>query len=68
MTFRTDDLQSARFPGRVVQLDIRTTAGHIGRDGHSAVDTGLSDDLGLQLMEFRIQHVVLDSFFLQHTA
>ena len=54
MALRTDDLKAAGCSGIIIQLNIRTTSGHVGSDGHSAVHTGLSHDLRLQLMELGI--------------
>src|SRR5699024_3026280 len=45
MALRTDDLQTAGLSRHFVQLDIRTTARHVGGDGNGARLSGLSDDL-----------------------
>src|SRR5699024_11967364 len=54
LTLRTDDLQTAGLSRHIVQLDIRTTARHVGGDGNGARLSGLSDDLRLQFMELEI--------------
>ena len=43
------------------EQDVRTAAGHVGRDGHGALATRLRDDLGLALVELGIEDVVLDA-------
>ena len=68
MTLCTDDLQTACCPRVFIQLDIRTTACHVGSDRHRAVDTGIRYDLRLKLMVLGVQDVVLDAFLLQHLA
>ena len=68
MALGTDDLQSSCRPRVVIQLDICTTAGHIRGNGHGAVLTGKSHDLGLALMEFCVQHFVRDALLTQKTA
>ena len=68
MALCADDLQSAQGSGLLVQLDIGTTAGHVGRDGHGAVYTGIGHDLRFHLMELRIQDFMRDASSLQHLA
>src|SRR5699024_7490713 len=68
MTLCTDDLQTAGFFRHIVQLDIGTTSCHVGGNGYGASLTRMGNDLRLQLMEFRVQHLMLDSLFLQHPA
>ena len=68
MTLGTDDLETADFLRLVVQLDIRTTAGHVGSDGYRAVYTGIGYNLSLHLMEFGIQHLVRHAAPCQHLA
>ena len=63
-----DDLQAACLSRILIQLDIRTTASHVGSDRHRAVYTRVSDDLSLLLMVFGVQHIVLDAFFFKHFA
>ena len=54
MALCTDNLQSAQLLGHIVQLNIRTTSGHVGGDGHCAVNSGIRHDLSLQLMELSV--------------
>ena len=68
MTLCTDDLQTAGSFCLIIQLDIRTTTCHISRDRNRTMYTGLSNDLCLKFMEFRIQYAVLNTFFFQHSA
>ena len=68
MTLGTDDLQSAGGSRFIIQLDIRTTACHVGSDGYRTVYTGISYDLCFQFMEFCIQYLVLDATLGQHSA
>ena len=68
MTLCTDDLQSAESLGLVVQLNIRTTASHVGGDGNGAVDTCVRYNLSLQLVEFSVQNLMRNAPLLQHLA
>ena len=68
MSLRTDDLKPACCPCLVIQLDIRTTSGHVGGNRDSIMNTCLCNDLCLHLMEFGIQNVMLDSTLFQHAA
>ena len=68
MSLRTHDLQAARCPGLLVQLDVRTAARHVGGDGHLAGASGLRYDLCFELVLFGVQHVVLDAAEFEHAA
>ena len=68
MALCADDAQSPNLSGNVVQLDIRAPAGHIGGDRHRAVYAGISHNLRLQLMEFRVQDLVGHAALFQHLA
>ena len=68
MALGTDDLQTSGGSGLLVQLDIRTTAGHVGGNGHRSCGTCLGHDLRLQLMELGVQHLVLYALPAQHIA
>ena len=68
MALGADDIQAAGSPGGVVELDIGTTACHVGGDGHTPVLTGMGDDLCLDLMVLRIQHVVGNADLLEHSG
>ena len=61
MSLRSEDVQAAEFGHPFPQLDIRTAAGHVGRNGDLAGLTGLSDDIRLFLMVLCIQYVVFDA-------
>ena len=47
------------------QHDVRTTAGHVRRDGHRTRQTSTGDDLRLLLVVLSVQHVVLNATALQ---
>ena len=68
MTLCTDDLQTTGFSCHIVQLDISTTASHVGCDRNSTSLTSLCNDLSLKLMEFRIQYIVLNTLTAKHSA
>ena len=68
MTLGTDDMKTTGSQCLRIQLDIRTTAGHVGCDSDGTVLSGVCNDGSLELMELRIQDVVLDTATLQHTA
>ena len=68
MTFCTDDLQTSGCSGHLVQLDICTTAGHVGGNGHIPGFTGMGYDLRLFLVELGVQYLMRDSLSFQHTA
>ena len=68
MPLRTDDHKPSCGPGFLIQLDIRTTARHVGCDGNRPVDTGVGYDLGLHLVELRIEHLVFYAAPFQQAA
>ena len=45
--------------------DVGTAAGHVGGDGDRAEAAGLGDDVGLLLVELRVEHVVRDAALLE---
>ncbi len=47
--------------GVAAELDVRTTAGHVGGHGDGALAAGLGDDLRLALVLLGVQHLVLDA-------
>ena len=47
------------------KLDVGAAPGHVGGDGDGALPARLGDDVGLHLVEARIQDVVLDPFLLE---
>ena len=54
--------------GVAAQHDIRTTAGHVGGDGHRPEFTGLSHDLSLLLVVLGVQDIMRDALAPQHLA
>ena len=54
MTLSTDNHKTACCLCLFVQLDIRTTARHVGGDGNGSVNTGIGYDFRFQFMEFCI--------------
>ena len=56
MTLCTYDLQTACCTGFIIDLDIGTTASHVGGDRYMTMDSGLSYDLSLFFMVLRIQY------------
>ena len=61
MALGTHDLQAAGGNGLLVQLNIGTTTGHVRRDRHGSVDTGIGHDLGFDIMELGVQNLVRDA-------
>ena len=59
--FRTNDSQTPGFLNLGRELDVGTTTGHVRCDGNSSFLTGLSYNLGLLLMQFGIEYIVLDA-------
>ena len=68
MALRTDNCQTTRSFHFRAQLDIRTTTGHIGSDGHSSTQTGFGNDVRFFLVQLGIQHAVLNLAHSQHLA
>ena len=66
MTFRADDGKTSRLLDFGRELDIRTTARHVGGDGHGALLTGLGHNRSLLLVQLGVQYLVLDLAQLQH--
>ena len=56
MAFRADNLKPACRSRFLVQLNIRTTPSHIGRNGNRPMDPRIGYDFGFQFMEFSIQY------------
>ena len=65
MALRSDDLQASHGSRLVIQLDIRTTARHVGGDGDRAVHAGVRHDLRFQLMELGVQHLMRNALLSQ---
>ncbi len=59
MPLRADDHQTACRSGFLIQLDIRTTAGHIRCDSNCPMNTGVRYNLRLHLMKLRVQYLML---------
>ena len=68
MSFRTDDLQASGFPRIIIQLNICTAARHISSNSHRSVYTCISYNFRLLLMILGIEHIMFDSFSLEHSA
>ena len=68
MTLGTDNLQSACCLGVIVQLDIGTTACHIGSDGNRAMLACQGYDLRLALMELGVQDFMLNALLAEQSA
>ena len=51
--------------GIAAEQNVGAAARHIGGDRDHALASGLGNDLSFALMEFRVQHNMLDAFFLQ---
>ena len=68
MTLRSNDLKASRCSGLLIQFDIRTTARHVGSDCDRPVNTGVGYDLGLHLVELRIEHLVFYATPFQQAA
>ena len=51
--------------GIAAEQNVGAAAGHVGGDGDLAELSGLGDDLGLALVEFGVEHDVLDAFALE---
>ena len=68
MAFGTDDGQTARSFYFRAQLDVRTTTGHVGSDGHCSLQTGFGYDVCFLLVQLGIQYAVLDLAHGQHLA
>ena len=66
MTLGTDDGQTTSLLHFGAQLDIGTTTGHVGGNGHGTALTSLSHDVGLLLVQFGIQHLVRNLIDGQH--
>ena len=64
----TDNLQSACFLRVLVQLNIRTTARHVGSDGNCAMLSGKGYDLCLTLMELRVQYLMGNALLAKQSA
>ena len=65
MALSADDLETPELGNAFTQLDIGTTAGHVGGDGNCPHLTCFGNDLGLEFMELGIEDVMLDPFGLQ---
>ena len=54
--------------GIAAKQNVRTATGHVGRDGDHAFAAGLRDDFGFFFVVLRIEHHVLNAFFLQQVG
>ena len=66
VAFGADDGQTASGLDLIGEFDVRTTARHVGGDGHGAGLTGFSHDFSLALVELGVQHLVLDVPDVEH--
>jgi len=68
VTLCPNDGQTSGFPDTFPELDVRTPSCHVGGNGHRTCPPRLCNDFGLPGMLFGVEHVVLDTSHLQHTA
>ena len=68
MTFRTDNSQTARSFHFRTQLNVGTTTCHVGSNSHDTLLTCLCHNIRLSLMQFRIQHIMLNLAHCKHFA
>ena len=68
MALGAQNSQTASFTHLRRQLDVGTTAGHVGGNGNGACLTSLGHNLGLTLVLLGVQHVMLDAAHFQHSA
>ena len=68
MALRTDDRQTSGCLHFGRELDVGTTAGHVGGDGHLTRASGFGHDLGLQCVLLGVEYVVLDAAQFEHAA
>ncbi len=68
MALRSDDGETAGLAHLRRQLDVRTSTGHVGGDGHRAGLSGLSHNLSLAGMLFRVEDLRLDAVAEEHPA
>ena len=61
MPLRSNNHQTAQLGNTFAQLDIRTTAGHVGSNGNGPGLSGLSDNLSFHLMKLGIQYFMRNS-------
>ncbi len=66
MTFRSDDGETSRLLHLGRKLDIGTTSRHIGGYGHGTLLSGLSHNVGLLLMELRVEYLMRNLTELEH--
>ena len=56
MAFRTQDEEAAEVGYAFAQLDVRSTARHVGGDGDGSALAGLRHDFRFALVVFGVQH------------
>ena len=66
MSLGSQNVESARLDHALAQLDVGSTAGHVGGDGDGPWLPGLRDDGRLFGMMLRVQDLVRDTPALQH--
>ncbi len=68
MTFSAYDGETAGIFDLLGQLDVGTTARHIGGDCDHSLLTGMSNNLSLLLMELGIEHIMGYMTHSEHSA
>ena len=68
MPLRTNDFQAAQFCHAFAQLNIRTTASHVGRNRNRTHLTGQCNNFRFLRMIFRIQHLMFHALALEQPA
>ena len=68
MALGADDCKSTRLLHFGGELDVGTTACHVGGNGNNALASGLSHDFSLALVQLGIEHIVRNVTHGEHTA
>src|SRR5690606_40653379 len=68
VTLRTDDGQTSCLDNLFGKLDVGTTTGHVGSDGHLTRTTSLRNNLCLFLVKLSIQYVMFNARSEEHTS
>ena len=68
MPLGTDDGQTARLAHLRGELDVGTTARHVGGDGNHALPSGLGHDLGFLHVHLGVEHIVRNLAQVELTA
>ena len=54
MTLRTNNFKASGLPCRIIKLNIRTTARHVGGDGNGSMNTCIRHNFSLQLVKLGV--------------